>query len=69
MKGVAILWALAALALILQGALSTILPAFFCPDLALVMVLCIGMQWEGFASGSAFAAFLDRCARELLHAE
>ena len=56
------LWGLAAVALVLQGAVATFVPPFWCPDFALVLVLCIGIQWEGFASGSAVAAALGFAA-------
>ena len=62
MKSAAALWGLAAVGLIMQGALATFVRPFWCPDLALVMVLCIGMQWEGFASGSLLAALLGFAA-------
>lgn len=52
------LWSLAVIGLLLQGALATFVPAFLCPDFALVMVLSIGMRWEGFASGAILAALL-----------
>ena len=44
--------------LLLQGALATFVPAFLCPDFALVMVLSIGMRWDGFASGAILAGLL-----------
>jgi rod shape-determining protein MreD len=58
----AVLWSLAAIGLLLQGAFATFLPASLCPDFALIMVLCIGMQGDGFASGSILAALLGFAA-------
>jgi rod shape-determining protein MreD len=61
-KLVLTLWGMAAVLLVLQGAFATFVSPFWCPDFALLLVLCIGMQWEGFASGSALAAGLGFAA-------
>ncbi len=45
-------------ALMAQGAVATFLPPPFCPDLALLVVLVLGLRWEGVASGLLMAALL-----------
>lgn len=62
MKLALALFGLAALGLILQGALGTFLPVAYCPDLGLLMLLCIGLHWEGFASGALLASLLGFAA-------
>jgi rod shape-determining protein MreD len=60
-QGIAML-ALGLLALIVQGALATIAPPPFTPDLALLVVLCIGLRWRGLTAGLCLAAALGFCA-------
>jgi rod shape-determining protein MreD len=45
-------------ALVVQGALATILPPPWCPDLALLVLIGIGLRWSGRASGLLLAASL-----------
>ena len=46
------------LALVIQGALATVLPPPWCPDLGLLLVLCLGLRWRGLALGLALAFVL-----------
>lgn len=62
MKLALALWGLAAIGLVVQGALATIVPAPYCPDLALVMLISIGLHWEGFASGALLTVLLGFAA-------
>ncbi len=39
------------LAVVVQGALAAVVPPPWCPDVALLVVLAIGLRWEGLASG------------------
>jgi rod shape-determining protein MreD len=50
------------LVLMLEGALATILPPPWCPDLRLLAVICIGLRWQGLAPGLALAYFLGSSA-------
>jgi rod shape-determining protein MreD len=50
------------LALVIQGALATIVSPPWCPDLALLVVLCIGLRWRGLAAGLWLAALLGFAA-------
>jgi cell shape-determining protein MreD len=59
------LLALGVAALVLQGAVATVLPPPWCPDLALLVLVGIGLRWRGLASGLLFAASLGY-ARDLL---
>lgn len=45
-------------ALVVQGALATLLPPPWCPDLGLLVVLCLGLRWRGLAAGLALAGVL-----------
>lgn len=58
MKRAAVLVGLGLACLILQGGLATILRPPYCPDLALLVVLAIGLRWDTLASGFALAGFL-----------
>jgi cell shape-determining protein MreD len=62
MKHAGILLLLGVVALIVQGALATILPPPFCPDLGLLVVLGIGLCWRGLTLGLCLAAFLGYMA-------
>jgi rod shape-determining protein MreD len=44
--------------LVLQGAAATVAPPPYCPDLALLVVLGMGLRWEGLPSGFGLAAAL-----------
>ena len=46
------------LVLMLEGALATILPPPWCPDLRLLAVICIGLRWHGLAPGLVLAYLL-----------
>ena len=46
------------IALVAQGALATIVRPPYCPDLALLAVIAIGLHWEGLASGLVMSALL-----------
>jgi rod shape-determining protein MreD len=50
------------IALMVQGALSTIIPPPWCPDLALIAVVCMGLRWRGLAGGLVLAASLGFAA-------
>jgi len=50
------------LVLMLEGALATILPPPWCPDLRLLAVICIGLRWQGLAPGLALAYILGSSA-------
>lgn len=50
------------LTLVLQGALATIVPPPWCPDLALLVVISIGLRWRGLAIGLCLAAALGFAA-------
>ena len=45
-------------ALVLQGALATVLSPPWCPDLALLVLVGIGLRWQGLAGGLFLAALL-----------
>jgi len=45
-------------ALVVQGALARTLPPPWCPDLAWLVVVGIGMRWPGFLSGFGLALLL-----------
>jgi len=45
-------------ALVAQGALATLLSPPWCPDLALLVLIGIGLRWSGIAGGLLLAAFL-----------
>jgi rod shape-determining protein MreD len=45
-------------ALVLQGALATLLVPPWCPDLALLVLVAIALRWEGVAGGLLLAATL-----------
>jgi rod shape-determining protein MreD len=56
-KGIVFI-ALGLCALIVQGVLATMLPPPWCPDLALLVLIGIGLRWENLASGLPLAALL-----------
>ncbi len=58
MKRLISLWAVGILALVVQGALATLLGPPYCPDLALLVVISIGLRWRGLALGLCLAAAL-----------
>ena len=58
MKRASTLLGLGLAALVLQGALATLLPPPWCPDLALLVLIGIGLRWQGFAGGLLLAALL-----------
>jgi rod shape-determining protein MreD len=45
-------------ALVAQGVLGTVLPPPWCPDLALMVLIGIGLRWRGIAAGLVLAALL-----------
>ncbi len=51
MKSFVAVFALGIAALIVQGALALTLPPPWCPDLALLVVIGVGLRWPGFLSG------------------
>lgn len=61
-KLLAVLFATGVLALVLQGALATVVSPPWCPDLGLLVVLSIGLRWRGLAVGLALAAALGFAA-------
>lgn len=58
MKRAGLFAALGLLALVAQGALATLVAPPWCPDLALLVLIGIGLRWEGAASGILLAALL-----------
>ena len=46
------------LALVIQGALATLVVPPWCPDLGLLVVLCLGLRWRGLAAGLVLAGLL-----------
>ncbi|MBW2229265.1 MAG: rod shape-determining protein MreD [Deltaproteobacteria bacterium] len=50
------------LALVLQGALATFVSPPWCPDLGVLVVICIGLRWRGLAAGLCLAALLGFAA-------
>ena len=55
MKRVLGLLGLGAVALTLQGAVAAFLPARFCPDLAFLLVVCLGLCWRSAVGGVCVA--------------
>lgn len=58
MKSTLALFVLGLLALIAQGALARTLPPPWCPDLAWLVVVGIGLRWPNFLSGVVLAVAL-----------
>ncbi len=54
--------ALGLLAVVVQGAAAAIVQPPWCPDLALLVVLAIGLRWQGFESGLLMVAALGYAA-------
>jgi len=61
-KVLSALFAVGVLALVLQGALATVVPPPWCPDLGLIVVLSIGLRWRSLGSGLVLAALLGFAA-------
>jgi rod shape-determining protein MreD len=62
MKQLVVLLTVGMAALIAQGALATVVPPPFCPDLALLAVLVIALRWHGLVLGFLLAALLGFAA-------
>jgi rod shape-determining protein MreD len=45
-------------ALVVQGVLATLLPPPWCPDLALLVLIGVGLRWERLSTGLPLAALL-----------
>lgn len=58
MKRASALLGLGFAALVVQGALATLVSPPWCPDFALLVLLGIALRWEGMAAGLLLAAFL-----------
>ncbi len=58
MKRVSTLLGLGVVALVVQGALATLVSPPWCPDLALLVLIGIGLRWDGITAGLLLAAFL-----------
>jgi rod shape-determining protein MreD len=58
LKRASTLLGLGVAALVLQGAVATVLPPPWAPDLALLVLIGIGLRWNGLAGGLMLAAFL-----------
>lgn len=58
MKRVSALLGLGVAALVVQGAFATLVPPPACPDLALLVLIGIGLRWERLAGGLLLAVFL-----------
>jgi len=56
------LFLVALLTLLLQGALATIIPPPWCPDLLLLALISIGLRWRGLARGLVLAYLLGFAA-------
>lgn len=56
-RGLALL-GLGVVALVVQGALATLVVPPWCPDLALLVLIGIGLRWDGIAGGLLLAACL-----------
>ena len=62
MKVVFALFVAGVVALVLQGALATIVPPPWCPDLGLLVVITIGLRWRALGTGLVLAAGLGFAA-------
>jgi rod shape-determining protein MreD len=62
MKQLLVLLAVGFIALIGQGAIATVVPPPYCPDLALLVVLVIALRWHGLVLGFVLAALLGFAA-------
>jgi rod shape-determining protein MreD len=62
MKAGFALLALGIVALLVQGSIATFLPPPYCPDLAFLVVLCIGLVWDHPVAGLVVAALLGYSA-------
>lgn len=62
MKRAVALFAVGAMAAMLQGAAATFLPARFLPDLGLLIVLALALAWRSTAGGLVVAAALGYVA-------
>lgn len=58
MKRASTLLGLGIAALVVQGALATLVSPPWCPDLALLVLIGIGLRWGGIAGGLVLAALL-----------
>ena len=58
MKRVSTLLGLGVAALVAQGVLATLVSPPWCPDLALLVLIGIGLRWDGIAAGLLLAASL-----------
>lgn len=58
MKSIVSVLAVGLLALMIQGGLARALPPPWCPDLAWLVVVGLGLRWPGFLSGFVLAALL-----------
>ena len=56
MKSTLAVLALGLGALMIQGALARALPPPWCPDLAWLVVIGVGLRWPGFVSGFVLLA-------------
>jgi len=62
MRTFSTLFAVGVLALLLQGTLATVVPAPWCPDLGLLVVISIGLRWRRPGTGLVLAAALGFAA-------
>lgn len=58
MKSIGALFAIGVFALVVQGALARTIPPPWCPDLAWLVVVGIGLRWPHFLSGVVLAVTL-----------
>ena len=58
MKSIGALFAIGVLSLVVQGALGRTIPPPWCPDLAWLVVVGIGLRWPHFLSGVVLAVAL-----------
>ena len=62
MKRAMALYGVGVLALVLEGAVATIVPPPFCPDFSLLVVIAIALHWQRAASGLLLAFVLGYAA-------
>ncbi len=62
MKSILAVFLLGFAALIVQGALARTIPSPWCPDLALLVVIGVGLRWPGFLAGVFVAVPLGYAA-------
>jgi len=62
LKRVLALLAIGALAPMVQGAVGTFIPLYYCPDFGLLLVVGLGLCWRGTPGGLPLSATLGLIA-------